>query len=132
MKEQKFDYGMIGLGTMGRNLVYNMSDHGYTIIGFDKNISQVETLKKETGNEKIFATSNLDEFLKALKTPKVIMMLVPAGKIVDEVINELKPFLSENDLLMDFGTSHLTDTNTRTEQLPNSKIHFMCIGVSCG
>ncbi len=132
MKEQKFDYGMIGLGTMGRNLVYNMSDHGYTVIGFDKNNSQVETLKKEAGNDKIFATSNLDEFLKALKTPKVIMMLVPAGKIVDEVINELKPFLSENDLLMDCGNSHFTDTNRRNEQLEESAIHFMGVGISGG
>lgn len=132
MEEQKFDYGMIGLGTMGRNLVYNMSDHGYTVIGFDKNNSQVETLKKEAGNDKVFATSNLDEFLKALKTPKVIMMLVPAGKIVDEVINELKPFLSENDLLMDCGNSHFTDTNKRNEQLEESAIHFMGVGISGG
>ena len=132
MKEQKFDYGMIGLGTMGRNLVYNMSDHGYTVIGFDKNNSQVETLKKEAGNDKVFATSNLDEFLKALKTPKVIMMLVPAGKIVDDVINELKPFLSENDLLLDCGNSHFTDTNRRYEQLKESAIHFMGVGISGG
>lgn len=132
MKEQKFDYGMIGLGTMGRNLVYNMSDHGYTVIGFDKNNSQVETLKKEAGNEKVSATSNLDEFLKALKTPKVIIMLVPAGKIVDEVINELKPFLSEDDLLMDCGNSHFTDTNKRNEQLEESAIHFMGVGISGG
>ncbi|MBC7629478.1 NADP-dependent phosphogluconate dehydrogenase [Ferruginibacter sp.] len=132
MKEQKFDYGMIGLGTMGRNLVYNMSDHGYTVIGFDKNNSQVETLKKEAGNDKVSATSNLDEFLKALKTPKVIIMLVPAGKIVDEVINELKPFLSEDDLLMDCGNSHFTDTNKRNEQLEESAIHFMGVGISGG
>jgi len=123
---------MIGLGTMGRNLVYNMSDHGYTVIGFDKNNSQVETFKKEVSNENIYATSNLEEFLKALKPPKVIMMLVPAGKIVDEVIQELKPFLSENDLLMDCGNSHFTDTNTRNEQLAKSTIHFMGIGVSGG
>jgi 6-phosphogluconate dehydrogenase len=132
MKEQKFDYGMIGIGTMGRNLVYNMSDHGYTVIGFDKNNSQVETLKKEAGNDKVSATSNLDEFLKALKTPKVIMMLVPAGKIVDEVINELKPFLSEDDLLMDCGNSHFTDTNKRNAQLEESAIHFMGVGISGG
>ena len=132
MKEQKFDYGMIGLGTMGRNLVYNMSDHGYAVIGFDKNNSQVETLKREAVNDKVFATSNLDEFLRGLKTPKVIMMLVPAGKIVDEVINELKPFLSENDLLMDCGNSHFTDTNRRDEQLKESSIHFMGVGISGG
>ena len=101
MKETKFDYGMIGLGTMGRNLVYNMSDHGYTVIGYDKDSSQAETLKKDAGTENVAATSDLNEFLGALKTPKIILMLVPAGKIVDDVISELKPFLSENDLLMD-------------------------------
>ncbi len=132
MKEQKFDYGMIGLGTMGRNLVYNMSDHGYSVIGFDKNNAQVETLKKEAGNENIFATSNLQEFIGSLKIPRAIIMLVPAGKIVDDVINELKPLLSENDLLMDCGNSHFTDTNTRNEQLAGSTIHFMGIGVSGG
>lgn len=132
MKERKFDYGMIGLGTMGRNLVYNMSDHGYTVIGFDKDSSQVDTLKKEAKNDNIFATSKLDDFLKALKSPKVIMMLVPAGKIVDDVISELKPFLSENDLLMDCGNSHFTDTNRRYEQLKESAIHFMGIGISGG
>ncbi|MDQ2862255.1 MAG: NADP-dependent phosphogluconate dehydrogenase, partial [Bacteroidota bacterium] len=132
MKQEKYDYGMIGLGTMGRNLVYNMSDNGYTVIGFDKNNEQVETLKKEAGTDKVFATSNLDEFLKALKTPKVIMMLVPAGKIVDDVINELKPFLSENDLLMDCGNSHFTDINRRNEQLAASAIHFMGVGISGG
>ncbi len=132
MKETKFDYGMIGLGTMGCNLVYNMSDNGYTVIGFDKNRSQVETLKKEAGTEKISATSDLNEFLNTLKTPKVIIMLVPAGKIVDDVISELKPFLSKNDLLMDFGNSHFTDTNRRSEQLEESAIHFMGVGISGG
>ncbi|MEP7168156.1 MAG: NAD(P)-binding domain-containing protein, partial [Bacteroidota bacterium] len=85
MAEQKYDYGMIGLGTMGRNLVFNMNDHGYSIAGFDKNNSQVEACKKEAVNRNIFATTQLNEFLDALKTPRVIIMLVPAGKIVDDV-----------------------------------------------
>lgn len=132
MKEQKFDYGMIGLGTMGRNLVYNMSDHGYSVIGFDKNNAQVAVLKQEANIDQVFATSSLDEFLKSLKTPRIIMMLVPAGIIVDEVINELKPFLSENDLLMDCGNSHFTDTDRRNLQLAESGIHFMGVGISGG
>lgn len=132
MEDTQFDYGMIGLGTMGRNLVYNMSDHGYTVIGFDKNNAQVEALKKEAKNDQVFATSNLNEFLNSLKTPKLILMLVPAGEIVDEVISELKPFLSENDLLMDCGNSHFTDTDRRNEQLRKSAIHFMGIGISGG
>lgn len=132
MEEQKYDYGMIGLGTMGRNLVLNMNDHGYSVIGFDKNDEQVETLIKEAGDRKVFATTQLDEFVKALKNPKVIMLLVPAGKIVDAVIDELKPHLSENDLLMDCGNSHFTDTNTRIDQLAVSTIHFMGVGISGG
>jgi 6-phosphogluconate dehydrogenase len=132
MKKTKYSYGMIGLGTMGRNLVMNMSDHGYTVIGFDKNSSQVETLKKDAATENVSATSNLDEFLNALASPRIIMMLVPAGKIVDDVIGELKPFLSEDDLLMDCGNSHFTDTDRRIEQLKGSGIHFMGVGVSGG
>ena len=132
MKEQQYDYGMIGLGTMGRNLVFNMNDHGYSVIGFDKNKEQVATLTKEAGDKKVFATLHLDEFVKALKVPRVIMILVPAGKIVDEVIAELKPFLAENDLLMDCGNSHFTDTNKRNEELAKSTIHFMGVGISGG
>ena len=132
MEKQKYDYGMIGLGTMGRNLVFNMNDHGYSVIGFDKNKEQVATLTKEARGKEVFATLHLDEFVKALKVPRVIMMLVPAGKVVDEVIAELKPFLAENDLLMDCGNSHFTDTNKRNEELAKSTIHFMGVGISGG
>jgi 6-phosphogluconate dehydrogenase len=132
MTKQKYDYGMIGLGTMGRNLVFNINDHGFSVVGFDKNNLQVETLKKEATGRKVFATPQLSEFVDVLKSPRVIMMLVPAGKIVDEVINELTPFLSENDLLIDCGNSHFTDTNTRIDQLAKSTIHFMGVGISGG
>ena len=132
MAEQKYDYGMIGLGTMGRNLVLNINDHKYSVAGFDKDNAQVEALKKDAWDRNIVATSNLHEFVKALKTPRVIILLVPAGKIVDEVIDELSPLLTENDLLMDCGNSHFTDTNKRIEKLAKSTIHFMGVGVSGG
>jgi 6-phosphogluconate dehydrogenase len=132
MTEIKYDYGMIGLGTMGRNLVLNINDHEYSVAGFDKDTAQVELLKKDSGDRNIFATSVLEEFVSALKAPRVIMLLVPAGKIVDEVINELKPLLSGDDLLMDCGNSHFTDTNTRIEELAKSGIHFMGVGISGG
>ncbi len=132
MTEQKYDYGMIGLGTMGRNLVFNINDHGYSVAGFDKSQSQAELLKKEAASRTIFATSQLDEFVNALKIPRVVMMLVPAGRIVDEVIDELKPFLSGNDLLIDCGNSHYTETNIRIALLAKSTIHFMGVGISGG
>src|ERR1700751_2088368 len=125
MPELHYDYGMIGLGTMGRNLVFNMNDHGYSVAGFDKNNSQVEMLQKEAEERNVFATADLNEFLNALKNPRVIFLLVPAGKIVDEVIAELKPFLSGNDLLVDCGNSHFTDTDKRIDELKKSSIHFM-------
>ncbi len=132
MTEKKYDFGMIGLGTMGRNLVFNMNDRGYKVIGFDKNNAQVEALTLEAGNRNIYATSQLNEFLAGMKSPRVILLLVPAGKIVDDVIAELLPFLSGEDLLMDCGNSHFTDTNQRIAALAKSGIQFMGVGVSGG
>ena len=94
MSEQKYDYGMIGLGTMGRNLVFNMADHGFSVSGFDQDLNQVDNLEKEKGDRPVHGTRSPQEFVASLKQPRVIMLLVPAGKIVDAVVNELKPLLS--------------------------------------
>jgi len=132
MEEQKYDYGMIGLGTMGRNLVYNMCDHGYSVAGLDKDIPKVEALEKEKNNYKIYGTSDVKEFVDALNQPRNILLLVPAGTAVDSVINELKPMLSQGDLILDCGNSHYTDTDLRLEQLAKENINFMGVGVSGG
>lgn len=132
MESQLFDYGMIGLGTMGRNLVYNMSDHGFSVAGFDKDPAKVEEFTQQSLYFAVRGTSTPEEFVASLKTPRVILLLVPAGKIVDSVIEELKPLLSEEDLLIDCGNSHFTDTNRRIETLAKDNLHFMGIGVSGG
>ena len=132
MEQLQYDFGMIGLGTMGRNLVFNINDHGYTVAGFDKDTKQVDTLRKEAGERKVAATSELNEFIGGLKQPRVILMLVPAGPIVDAVIAELKPLLGDHDLLMDCGNSHYIDTDRRNEELAKENIHFMGVGVSGG
>ena len=128
----EYDFGMIGLGTMGRNLLYNMNDHGFSVSGFDKDTKQVDTLIKESVGKKIYGTSVLKDFIDSLKQPRAIVMLVPAGKIVDSVIEEVKPFLSKDDLLIDLGNAHFTDTDRRNEQLRKENIHFMGAGVSGG
>jgi 6-phosphogluconate dehydrogenase len=132
MGKKLYDCGMIGLGTMGRNLVYNICDHGYTVAGFDKDLSKVETMEQEKGNYDLCGTHSLQEFTDALKKPRVILLLVPAGSIVDSVINKLKPWLSKDDLIMDCGNSHYIDTNRRVKKLEKEKIHFMGVGVSGG
>lgn len=132
MTQKTFDFGMIGIGTMGRNLVLNMNDHGYSVAALDKNKDQVDLFKKIAGDRNIYATSDIHEFIKALKTPRAIILLVPAGKIVDAVIAELTPLLSQDDLLMDWGNSHFTDTDIRIAQLAKLHIHFMGVGISGG
>lgn len=132
MAAQEYDYGMIGLGTMGRNLVYNMCDHGYSVAGFDKDTDKVNALEKEAEGRKVTGAHSLKDFIDALKSPKVIMLLVPAGHAVDAVVDELKPFLSKDDLVMDCGNSHFTDTDARTAQLEKEHFHFMGVGISGG
>lgn len=132
MQQPTYDYGMIGLGTMGSNLVYNMCDHGYSVAGYDKNAAQVATFVNGAGDKKVFGTLELPDFIDSLKQPRVIMMLIPAGAVVDAVIQELKPYLSKNDLLIDCGNSYFMDTDRRLAELAKDHIHFMGVGVSGG
>ena len=102
------------------------------VAGFDKDLSKVETLEQGKGNYKIYGTHSVKEFTDVLKKPRVILLLVPAGSVVDSVINKLKPWMSDDDLVMDCGNSHYTDTNLRIKKLEKEKIHFMGIGISGG
>lgn len=129
---KQFDYGMVGLGTMGRNLAYNMAENEFSVVGYDKDATQVESFINQAPQEKISATANLQQFIEALSTPRKIILLVPAGKIVDVVIEELQPLLTPGDLILDFGNSYYKDTNRRYEELRNNGLHFMGVGISGG
>ncbi len=124
--------GMVGLGVMGRNLLLNMADHGFTVAGYDNDKNKVDSLRAEAKDKPVYATSTIDEFLNLLKKPRAIMMLVPAGHAVDSVIQDFLPHLESEDLLIDAGNSHFTDTNTRLEFLGKKGIHFLGIGISGG
>jgi len=125
MTEKKYEIGMIGLGVMGRNLVLNIGDHGYSVSGYDKDITKVQELQTEVGSRTINAAQSLDEFVSVLSTPRAIMMLVPAGKIVDTVIHELIPHLEKGDLIIDAGNSHFKDTDLRAKSLAEKGILYM-------
>ena len=133
LDNSSFDFGMIGLGVMGRNLLLNMADHGYNVIGFDKDPSKISQLESTASpNTIVKGVITLSEMVKLLKTPRKIMMLVPAGPIVDSVINDLLPLLEENDIIIDGGNSHYTDTLKRIDFLESKKIHFVGMGISGG
>ncbi len=129
---QQAQFGMIGLGTMGRNLALNMADHGIPVCGYDRNAEQQKRLLEEGAGKAVQAATSMQEFVSSLATPRRIMMLVPAGKITDAVIDEIAPLLQAGDILIDGGNSHYTDTDTRIERLKPTGIHFTGMGVSGG
>ena len=123
---------MIGLGTMGRNFLLNVAEHGFMCVGYDLDERKRELLLAEGSQFKISAADDVKSFVASLETPRKVMLLVPAGPIVDSVINELVPFLEEGDIVIDGGNSHFPDTELRQELLAKSKIAFLGVGVSGG
>src|SRR5258706_666001 len=125
-------FGMIGLGTMGSNLLLNVAEHGFEVCGYDRDPKQQKHLLDEAKGKKITTAASLPEFINSLATPRIIMLLVPAGKIVDAVLSELLPLVQKGDIIIDGGNSHFIDTDRRYNDLQNSGIHFVGMGVSGG
>ncbi len=131
--EQGYDFGLVGLGVMGRNFILNVAEKGFTAFGNDLDAEKVAALISEGGNEnQVSATTNLATFVEKLSAPRKIMLLVPAGKIVDAVIESLLPYLEPGDILIDGGNSFFTDTDERAAYLKEKGIHFFGAGVSGG
>ena len=130
MSNNKYDLGLIGLGTMGKNLLMNMADNGFEVAGYDKDEEKVDSLKDCEGD--IYGAKTVKEFIEVLEKPRRIFLLVPAGKIVDYVIADLLPHLEKGDIIMDGGNSFFKDTMRRQEELTPKGIHFLGIGVSGG
>ncbi|MBX5439387.1 MAG: NADP-dependent phosphogluconate dehydrogenase [Thermoflavifilum sp.] len=124
---------MIGLGTMGRNLLLNLADHGYHVLGFDQDPTKVQLLNNSSSAAgSVKGVGDVQEMIRLLETPRKIMMLVPAGKPVDAVTDELLPLLAPGDILIDGGNSFYCDTQRRIEKCAAQQIHFMGIGISGG
>ncbi|WP_340199366.1 NADP-dependent phosphogluconate dehydrogenase [Ascidiimonas sp. W6] len=130
---KKYDFGLIGLGVMGRNFILNVADNGFSAFGNDLDEEKVQALQKEGGDlQKVNASADVAAFVKALSIPRKIMLLVPAGKIVDKVIEGLIPHLDEGDILIDGGNSFYTDTDRREAYLKEKGFYFFGAGVSGG
>lgn len=123
---------MIGLGTMGRNFLLNVAEHGFSCVGYDLDAAKRDLLAEEGKEYSISKEEDLPAFIAALETPRKIMLLVPAGPIVDSVINDLAPHLETGDLIIDGGNSHFTDTERREALLREKGIEFLGVGVSGG
>lgn len=127
------DIGLIGLAVMGQNLVLNMNDHGFTVAVFNRTVSKVDDfMAGPAKGTKVIGTKSLEEFMRALKRPRRVMLMVKAGAPVDEFIEQCLPHLEKGDILIDGGNSLYTDTNRRTQALKEKGILFIGTGISGG
>lgn len=132
MTSTTYELGMIGLGVMGRNLLLNMADHGYSVAGYDNDPAKVSSLKAESAGKPIQGFATLKEFIEILSVPRAIILLVPAGPPVDAVIQELLPHLTSGDLIIDAGNSYFKDTERRMKMLRERGLNYLGVGISGG
>lgn len=132
MDNQEYELGLIGLGTMGQNLLLNMADSNYAVAGYDKDQAKVDLLNEIARDSSVSGQYDAESFVAVLKKPRVIILLVPAGPIVDAVIDEFLPLLDPGDILIDGGNSHFSDTDRRIRELSNHQIQFVGMGISGG
>lgn len=128
-----YNFGIVGLGVMGRNLLLNMADNGYAVAGLDLDQGKADSLQAEAQEgHRIYATVQAEDFVKSLEQPRAIMLLVPAGAPVDGAIQTLLPFLDQGDIIIDGGNTYFTDTDRRYRELSSKGIHFFGMGISGG
>src|SRR5204862_6341759 len=125
-------FGMIGLGAMGRNFLLNIAEHGINGVGFDLDEGKRKLLLQEGAGMPVDVGNDLADFLAKLEAPRNIMMLVPAGPIVDKVIADLLPHLGKDELIIDGGNSHFTDKERGAVELAAKGVGFAGVGVSGG
>ena len=129
---RKYEIGMVGLGVMGRNLLLNMADHGFSVAGYNRHLSKVEALRKEAKGLDVLGADSIKELIGLLRKPRAVMILVTAGPPVDSVIEDLLPHLEKGDLIIDAGNSDFKDTELRARKLTEKGINFLGVGVSGG
>ena len=132
MKE-KADIGLIGLAVMGENLVLNMESKGFTVAVYNRTVEKVDKFMNGRGKGKNFiGAKSIEEFIASLERPRKVMMLVKAGKPVDDFIEMLLPHLEEGDIIIDGGNSHFPDSIRRTQYVESKGLLFIGTGVSGG
>ena len=131
--KQKADIGLIGLAVMGENLVLNMESKGFTVAVFNRTVEKVDHFISGRGAGKNFiGAHSIEELCNSLDRPRKVMMLVKAGKAVDDFSDLLIPHLEEGDIIIDGGNSHFPDTIRRTKYVESKGLLYIGTGVSGG
>jgi len=131
--EPKGDIALIGLAVMGQNLILNMNDHGFTVVAFNRTVEKVDHfLANEASGTKVLGARSIEEIVAQLKKPRRVMMLVKAGRPVDDFIEQLIPHLEPGDIIIDGGNSLFEDTNRRAKHVESKGLLYIGTGVSGG
>ena len=125
-------FGVVGLGTMGRNLALNVESRRFSVAVWNREQDWTDRFVADHANRKFTGTASLEQFVATLNRPRRILMMIPAGKPVDEMIERLRPLLERGDVLVDGGNSWYLDTRRREAALRADGLHFVGCGVSGG
>ena len=133
MSATQSDIGLIGLGVMGTSLALNMESHGFKVSVHNRTSKQIDDLVNNRSiNGGLKGFEDLNDFVVSIKKPRKIMLMVVAGKVVDDYINKLTPLIDEDDIIIDAGNSHYPDSIRRTKDLEAQGFKFIGLGVSGG
>lgn len=126
------DIGLIGLAVMGANLARNIASRGHNVLVYNRTYETTQTFIANFGGANLQGSENIENFVKGIKRPRHIIVMVKAGEGVDAVIAQLIPLLEEGDTIIDCGNSYFLDTIRRYEELKVKGINFVGCGVSGG
>ncbi len=130
---QKADIGLVGLAVMGENLLLNMASHGFTAAVYNRSVDKVDAFVNGRGaGQSFIGCHTIEELCASLKTPRKVMLMVKAGKAVDDLIAQLLVYLEPGDIIIDGGNSYFPDTIRRTQELAEAGFRFIGTGVSGG
>ncbi|MGH4050106.1 MAG: NADP-dependent phosphogluconate dehydrogenase [Clostridium sp.] len=130
MNKQQF--GVLGVGVMGKNLAFNVESHAVSVSVYSRNKNVVDDLLIEAKGRNIKGTYSIEEFVNSLEIPRKILIMIKAGAPVDETIDKLIPYLSKGDIVIDGGNSFFMDTVRRSKKLQDLGFKFIGAGVSGG
>ena len=127
----KYDFGLIGLAVMGENLILNMESKGFTVACYNRTTSKVDDfINGRAKGKKILGAHSIPELVGMLARPRKVMLMVKAGKPVDEFIEQVLPHLEDGDIIIDGGNSHFPDTTRRTQYVESKGKLYIGTGVS--
>ena len=130
---KKADIGLISLAVMGENLVLNMESRGFTVAVYNRTVQKVSNfVEGRAKGLNIIGAYSIKELVDSLAKPRKVMLMVKAGKPVDDFIDQLIPYLEEGDIIIDGGNSHFPDTIRRTKEIEEKGLLFIGTGVSGG